>query len=107
MGTSNVVPTNRNFSSGESTAIVGTRLGFSGVLHVYLSARGVSLPSLETDIMRTWSGPNECTTYSMSFERRYANDLAVPLFPSATLPVGLTPSSFRRPSAPTAKLEAE
>src|SRR5580692_7416522 len=62
MGTSNVVPTRRNFSSGESTPIVGTRCGLSGVLHVYLSARGVSLPSPETDMSRIWSGPNEWTT---------------------------------------------
>src|SRR5215813_4543284 len=49
MGTSNVVPTSRNFSSGERTAIVGTRCGFSDVLHVYRSMRGESLPLPETD----------------------------------------------------------
>src|SRR5437016_1698441 len=31
MGTSNVAPTRKNFSSGESTPIVGTRCVFSGV----------------------------------------------------------------------------
>jgi hypothetical protein len=52
MGRSNVVPTRRNFSSGESTPIVGTRCAVSGVFAVYRSVRGVSLPSLETDMSR-------------------------------------------------------
>src|SRR5690349_10491835 len=64
-GWSNVVPTRRNFPSGESTPIVGTRLVLSFVFTVYRSGRAVSLPLASTDISRTWSGPNECTTNSM------------------------------------------
>src|ERR1700758_1593046 len=67
MGRSNVVPTTRNFSSGESTPIVGTRCGLSGVLDVYFSMRGVSLPSLETALIRMWSGPEEGKTEGLSF----------------------------------------
>src|SRR5262245_41445570 len=62
IGTSNVVPTSRNLPSGEITAMVGTRLSLVSVLAVYRSMRGVSLPSLPTDIKRRWSGPNECNT---------------------------------------------
>src|ERR1700720_1823276 len=62
IGTSKVVPTSRNLPSGEITAMVGTRLSLVSVFAVYLSMRGVSLPSLPTDINRRWSGPNECNT---------------------------------------------
>src|SRR5215510_5760397 len=67
-GSSNVVPTKRKFSSGETTTIVDTRLGLSCVFTVYRSGRAVSLPSPSTDISRTWSGPNECSTKSVFFE---------------------------------------
>src|SRR5262249_34398632 len=80
-GRSKVVPTRRNFPSGESTAMVGTRSVFSCVLTVYRSGRNVSLPSRSTDISRRWSGPNECNTNSVPLEVAYASDLAVPLFP--------------------------
>src|SRR5215475_9164905 len=43
----------------------------------------------------------------MPFEGEKASDLAVPLFPSTGLPVGLRSSSLSRPSSATAKLETE
>src|SRR5258708_1255387 len=43
----------------------------------------------------------------MSFEGEYASDLAVPLFPSIALPVGLVSIGVSLPWAPTAKLETE
>ena len=79
IGSSNVVPTKTSFSSGETTTIVVTRLGLSWVFAVYRSGRGVSLPSVSTDMSRRWSGPNECSTNSMPFEGAQASDLAVPL----------------------------
>jgi hypothetical protein len=39
IGTPNVVPTRRNFSLGERTPMVGTRLGLSGRFTVYRSSR--------------------------------------------------------------------
>src|ERR1700746_3309632 len=62
IGRSNVVPTRRNFPSGERTDMVGTRSGLLGRFTVYRSIRAVSLPSPSTVISRRWSGPNECTT---------------------------------------------
>src|SRR5262245_40635786 len=49
MGRSNVVPTRRNFPSGDSTAMVGTRSVLSCVFTVCRSLRAVSLPLLSTD----------------------------------------------------------
>src|SRR6266404_6944260 len=43
----------------------------------------------------------------MSLDGEYASDLAVPLFPSIALPVGLLSISLSRPWSPTAKLETE
>src|SRR6266702_4383831 len=43
----------------------------------------------------------------MSFEGEYASDLAVPLFPSTAVPVGLVSISVSLPWSPTAKLETE
>src|SRR6476661_3427986 len=43
----------------------------------------------------------------MSFEGEYASDLAVPLFPSTSFPVGLVSISASLPWVPTAKLETE
>src|SRR5215510_15953471 len=43
----------------------------------------------------------------MSFEGRYASDLAVPLLPSVAFPVGLRSISLIRPWSPTAKLDTE
>jgi hypothetical protein len=51
-GWSNVVPTTRNFSSGESEAMVATRSVLSIVFTVYRSGRGLRLPSSSTDISR-------------------------------------------------------
>src|SRR5215471_10309357 len=107
IGSSNVVPTKTHFSSGEIATMVDTRLGLSWVFTVYRSGRGVSLPSPLTDISRTWSGPNECSTRSVPLEGAYASDLAVPLRPSTGFPVGLTSSSVSRPSSPTRKLETQ
>src|ERR1700744_4625223 len=59
IGSSNVVPTKRNFSLGDTTTMVDTRFSLSWVFTVDRSGRGVSLPSALTDITRTWSGPNE------------------------------------------------
>ena len=50
IGRSNVVPTSRNLPSGEITDMVGTRSSLVSVFAVYRSMRGVSLPSLLTDI---------------------------------------------------------
>src|ERR1700733_8750714 len=43
----------------------------------------------------------------MSFDGKYATDLAVPLFPSIGFPVGLVSISVSLPWLPTAKLETE
>src|ERR1700756_2078803 len=43
----------------------------------------------------------------MPFEGEYASDLAVPLFPSIALPVGLVSISVSLPGPPPAKLEPE
>src|SRR5215813_2550597 len=43
----------------------------------------------------------------MSFEGEYANDLAVPLFPSIAFPVGLLSILVSLPWSSTAKLETE
>src|ERR1700746_1593156 len=43
----------------------------------------------------------------MPLDGEYANDLAVPLFPSTVFPVGLVSISLSLPSSPTAKLEPE
>src|SRR5262249_21351421 len=51
-GSSKVVPTKTNLSSGDTTTMVDTRLGLSCVFTVYRSGRGVSLPSAWTDISR-------------------------------------------------------
>ena len=83
-----------------------TRLGLSWVFAVYRSGRGVSLPSVSTDMSRRWSGPNECSTNSMPFEGAQASDLAVPLFPSTGFTVGLQSTSVS-PSSFTRKLETE
>src|SRR5258708_1841411 len=48
-GSSNVVPTKRNFSLGVTTTMVDTRLGLSCVFTVYRSGRSVRLPSLSAD----------------------------------------------------------
>src|SRR5262245_10981398 len=82
---SNVVPTITNFSSGETVAIVGPRLGQSDVFTEYCSGRVVRLPFSSTDINRRWSGPNVCTTKSVRLEATYASDLAPPF---VRFPVG-------------------
>src|SRR2546428_414643 len=102
---SNVVPTTRNFPSGESTAIVGPRLVQSVVFTEYCSGRAVSLPLASTDISRRWSGPNVCSTYSVRLDGAYASDLAPPL---VAFPVRLVSTSARSPSSSlTATLETE
>src|SRR5260370_7454135 len=101
---SSVVPRKRSLPSGESTVIVGTRLGQSIVFTEYRSGCGVSLPSPSTDISRIWSGPNVCTTKSVLLEGAYASDLAPPL---VAFPVRFTSSTVRRPSLFTAKLQPE
>src|SRR5262249_4125007 len=106
-GSSNVVPTKRNRPPGATTTMVETRLGLSCVLTVYRSGRSVSLPAPSTEIRRTWSGPNEWSTYSVEEPGAYARDFAVPLLPSTGFPVGCTWTSVSPPFSPQRKLETE
>src|SRR5262249_55991501 len=85
--------------------MVATRLGLSCVLTVYRSDRAVSLPASSTDIKRTWSGPNEWSTYRVLEAGAYASDFAVPLLPSTGFPVGHAWTSVSRPLSSQRKLE--
>src|SRR5262249_8690767 len=59
IGRSKVVPTRRNFPSGDSTAMVGTRSVFSCVFTVYRSGGAVGVPPPSPEFSRTGWGPNE------------------------------------------------
>src|SRR5262249_11358166 len=87
-GSAHCVPTTRHRPFGTTTTMVDTRLGLWCVLTVYRSVRTVSLPASSTDIRRTWSGPNEWSTYSVEEAGAYESDFAVPLLPSTGFPVG-------------------
>src|SRR5262249_41801442 len=106
-GSSNVVPTKRNRPLGAATTMVDTRLGLSCVLTVYRSGRSVSLPASSTDIRRTWSGPNEWSTYRVPEAGAHASAFAVPLLPSTGFPVASAWTSVSRPLSSQRKLETE